>query len=379
MALLPVLGRVLREAGEMDRSEQMLTEAVERGAALGDSRIVTDAGLSLADLRLHRHAYSGVSRADVLGQVDLAILAFEELADEAGLARALTMAGKLRFWLGEAGSAIGYFERAASHSRLANDRSQEAESLQGIAGASHRGPTPVTEALARTAELRPRAELNPRLAVSLLATRAHLEAMGGQFTDARSLIRDATALANDNGLINMLDTHVLPASGFIELLAGNAPGAERILMEACEAMERIGELGFLSSVTPILIDALIEQGKDEAGFALSDRWHVDRLTIPEDADAQIGWRRTRARLLARRGDWTEAEMLGREAVAMAAKTDYLEDRSAAHDALAEVLELAGRPADSGVHRQEAMRFRNAKGIVAAPSEVRSAGNRGEHS
>jgi class 3 adenylate cyclase/tetratricopeptide (TPR) repeat protein len=371
LALLPVLGRSLREAGQMDRADAVLAGAVEQAEAVGERGIAADAGVALANLRFHRPAYTGVGRDDVLRQLDVAIRVFEELGDQAGLGRALCLGGKLRFWGGEAGAAAGDFERAARHSRDAGDRAEEAESLQGVLSTMHRGPMPVDEALLRFDELRPRAELNRRLWVFLLETSAQLEAMRGHFDIARAWISQATTSAQEHSLQVLLDTHTRPAAGYVELLAGNPEAAERVLRTACEGMERVGELSFLSSVVPLLVDALWEQGRNDEALMMTERWHVDRLTVPEDVDAQIGWRRVRAKLLAHMGDFVEAERLGHEAETIAAGTDYLDATASAVADLGEVLRLAGQPNESAAKSHEAIRLYEAKGNVAAVDKLRA--------
>ena len=111
-----------------------MAEAVEQGDALGERGIAADAAVALVDLRLQRTAQTGVVRQDVLRQVDSAIRVFEESGDEAGLGRAFGLAGKLRFWRGEAAAATEEFERAARYAHDAGDRVEEASSLQGILG-----------------------------------------------------------------------------------------------------------------------------------------------------------------------------------------------------------------------------------------------------
>jgi tetratricopeptide (TPR) repeat protein len=370
LVLLPTLGRALREAGQMDRAEEVLAEAVELGDAAGERSVAADARVALVDLRFHRSAQTGVGRGDVLRELDGVIPVFEEIGDDAGLARALTLTGKLHFWHGEAEVARDVFERAARLAAAAGDRAEEAESLQYVLATLHRGPTPIAEALARFEEIRPSTVGNRRLEVELMETQALLEAHRGRFDAARELSSKSKAMAEDEGLHALLNSHIRPDAGSIELLAGDAIAAEQELRPACEGLERIGELGFLSSVTPLLIDALIEQGRDEEALALTERWHVDRLTVPEDADAQAGWRRVRARLLARRGDLDDAERIGREAVAIAARTDYFEAHAHALADLAEVLLIAGRRDESATMAHEALRLYEAKGSIAGVDRLR---------
>ena len=104
---------------------------------------------------------------------------------------------------------------------------------------------------------------------------------------------------------------------------------------------------------------------------LSERWHPDRLTVPEDVDAQVGWRSVRAKLLARRGSLAEAEALAREATTEATRTEDIELQARAFTDLAEVLRLAGRPQESMAALDSALRLHEQKGNVSAAASVRA--------
>ena len=368
LRLLPTLGRVLREHARLDDAETTLAEAVERGHASGERVVAADAGVALSDLRFHRPARSGVGREDVLRNVDAATRVFEEVGDTAGLARALTLGGKLRLWGGQAEAAFRVLERAAQYAREAGDVAQEAESLRYIGTALRIGPTPIDDAADRLRELELRAENNRRLEVALVAIRARFAAMVGRFDTARELVAEATAVADKHGLHGSLDS----VAGELELLAGDAVAAENELRPLCERLEEIGELAFLASVTPHLLDALYRQGRYDEALALTERWRPEQLTVPEDVDAQMGWRRVRAKLLARAGRPDEAERVGREAVALAAATDYLDARAQALADLGEVLRLAGRGDESGAALADAIELYERKGNRVAAEQVRAA-------
>jgi tetratricopeptide (TPR) repeat protein len=320
-----------------------------------------DAAVALTDLRFHRPTLTGVSREDVLRELETAIPVFEELGDRAGLARAVGLRGRLLFWKGDSTAALEHLERAAALAGEAGDRAEEADSLRYVVTAMHRGPLPVNEALVRLEQMGARGEANFRFRISLLGTRAMLEAMRGRFDVAHDLVSQAGALAEELGAEVIIEGQLAPTTGAIFLLAGDAVAAEPHLRAACEGLERAGELGYLSSVAPQLIDALVAQGRDEEAFTLSERWRADRLTVPEDVDAQVGWRRVRAMLLARRGELEEAERLGREASAMAAGTDFSYLRCNALAELAEVLGLAGKPDEAAAVLAEAIRLCEEKG------------------
>jgi tetratricopeptide (TPR) repeat protein len=166
-------------------------------------------------------------------------------------------------------------------------------------------------------------------------------------------------------------SHLSTTAGAVALLAGDAVAAERLLRPACERLEEVGELGYLSSTAPPLLDALYRQGKDDEALRLSDRWHPDRLTVPEDVDAQVGWRVVRAKLLARRGALAEAERLAREAVELAEATEYVELTADAYAALGDVLRDAGRHGDAEHALRESLRLHEAKGNLVAAAQIRS--------
>ena len=368
LSLLPSLGRALRRQGYLDRADEVLSEAVERGRSADERAIAADAGIALADLRSHRTARTGVGREDILREIDAAAGVFEEVGDEAALARALTLRGKYRFWGGEAGAAIPDLERALGHARAVGDRAEEAECVQYLCAAMRVGPTPVDEALRRVDELSSGAAANTRLEEAFLLARAHFVAVQGDFDAARNFASQAQALAREHGLN---DDQGRTALGDIERLAGDGPAAERELRPLCEHYDEVGEFGFLASVGPELAEAVLMQGRDEEALALIERWPADRLTLPEDVDARTHWRRVRAKVLARMGELDEAERVGREAVAIASATDVLDLRGQALADLAEVLRLGGRPEEARALIEEATRLYDQKGNVVAAERLRA--------
>jgi hypothetical protein len=161
------------------------------------------------------------------------------------------------------------------------------------------------------------------------------------------------------------------AAGEVELLDGNPQGVERELKPAAEELERIGELGYLSSVTPLLTDAVFDQDRIQEALTLSDRWRSDELTVPEDAAAHIGWHRVRGKILAARGALVAGEDLCRRAVELAEATDFLVPQARALADLGTVLRLAGRAREAEAAMVEAIRRHEEKGNVAEASILRS--------
>ena len=365
LRLLPPLGRTLIEVGETSEAESVLSEAVDKARATGQRAVAMDAAVARSALRLHTN--SQVGQPEVLLQLEAAIPFFEESGDKAPLARGLGLAGNLRFWRGEAAAAIEDLERAACLAGEAGESAQEVESLQYVLVALQYGPTPVGEALARVEELKATAEHNRPLQVHVLRAGACLQAMRGSFATARHFIEQAGQLAAELGLELTLARIALQA-GQVELLAGDAVAAEGELRTAYEVLERMENWGYLTSVVPPLVDALLALGRDKEGQRLTDI--ARRHAIPEDVDAQIGWRRVRAKLLARRGDFEEGERLAHEAMAIAERTDFLELRARVRADLVEVLHRAGRPEESASALEESIRLFEQKGNVAAAGPLR---------
>jgi class 3 adenylate cyclase len=366
LTLMPSVGRLLRESGRMDDAEVVLVETIERAQAAGEQGIAADAGLALTDIRFNRNV---ISREDVLAEVEHTLAIFESLGDKAGIARALTLRGKVEFWGGATVTANEDLELAARLAREAGDRGQESESLQYALATTVYGPTPAAEGLRRIAEIEVRAHGNSRLLTSCLRGRARFEAMQTHFATARGLLAEARTISEEHGLDVLVATHQRPTSGWVELLAGDVIAAERELRVGCEFLERIGELGYLSSAAPLLADALLAQGRDSEALEVTNRWPAERLTVPEDIDAQVGWRRVRAKALARLGDLDEAERLAREAVALASRTDFAEARSLATADLAEVLRRAGRRAEAEEALEQAIRLFEQKGDIASAAKA----------
>jgi class 3 adenylate cyclase/tetratricopeptide (TPR) repeat protein len=365
LRLLPSLGRALTEAGDWDRAEAVLSEAVEAGRAGGQPGAAADASVARTYLRLHTDPES--SHVKVRAALDAAISVFEEIDDEAGLARALSIAGMLRLWRGDAADAIEELERAARLARDAGDRPQEIQDLQFVLIATLVGPVPVAAALEQVDEIRRRADGLARLEVTCLRTRAHLEAMQGRFDTARDQIAEAKKLAEELGLGTAAEG-ALQGTGEIELLAGDLPAAERALRASCEILERRGDWGHFASVAPLLADALHAQGRgSEAAqtIELAVGW-----TLDDDIEAQMSLRRVRANLLAHQGDLKEAERLAREAVELGGRTDYLNGHANALTSLAEILELAGKREQAAAAMEQALALYDRKGNLVMAERTR---------
>jgi class 3 adenylate cyclase/tetratricopeptide (TPR) repeat protein len=367
LRLLPALGRALVDSAEWERAERVLNEAVEEGRSSGETQVAADAVIDLCQLRLH--ADPTTTHDQVAAEVADAVRLLERYGDEAALARAADLSGRLLFWQGRSEAGFAENERAVLHARRAGNRAQELETLRFAISMSFHGPTPVEEVLRQIDALEEQAPGHSILKVNMLRFRGELEAMQGAFETGRALVGQARAVATELGLRSMLASGVAHSVGEIELLAGEPVRAERELRPGCEALDEIGDWGHLVTLIPYLTDALLAQGRGHEARPLVDR-AFDNL-LADDADGQIGLRRVRARLLAEQGDLDEAERVAREAVARAEATDYLTVRGLALNDLAEVLTLAGRPGEAADAFEQAAATFDRKGSVVFASRARA--------
>ena len=320
LALLPRLGRVLQDMGDWDRARTVLGDALARSRATGDRRVGADAAVALAHLEMFTEVLR--THDEVRELLAEPVRVFESLGDEAGLARAFGLAGQLRFWAGDSAAAIVDLERAAEHARRAGDLEQESHCLNYVLIASVHGATPVDEANERCAQIGEQLAGDRRMAVTVLRCRINLEAMAGRFAEARALAAEAAPSVAELGL-ELAGANVSFEAGHVELYAGDPVAAERVMRPGLELLERIGNHGHWVTAAMLMADALLAQDRAEEAEALADQ--AEAWAMKEDLDPQIGRRRIKARVLALRGEYEEAERLAREAVELGADTDYLED------------------------------------------------------
>jgi tetratricopeptide (TPR) repeat protein len=100
----------------------------------------------------------------------------------------------------------------------------------------------------------------------------------------------------------------------------------------------------------------------------AERWaaRAAELGADEDAITQMLWRQARAKVLARRGEYDEAERLAREAMAIGEATEDLNSKAETWADLGEVLTLAGRVDEAAEALAEALaRFEAKENLVMA--------------
>jgi class 3 adenylate cyclase len=367
--LLPALAEAARETGDLARADEMLREVMTAAAAVGDHGLEALAQIDREYLREYIDPTTQEER--VLQTAERAIQLFEELGNDQGLAKAWGLRAQV-FWDHCRYAEMEHvLERALLHAERAHDRRSQSLILNRLTGAALLGPTPVEEALRRCRRILAgaRARGDPGLEAVTLATIGHLKAMVGRFDDARGSYQQSRAIGEEFGLRSWLAA--LPLySGPIELLAGEPAAAERQLQAGYGALIEMGDLGRASTEAAFLAEALYAQGRDEEAEAFSGVG--EGAATPDDVLSQITWRGVRSKALARRGELAQADLLAREAVALAEETDGLNMHGDALLDLAEVLRAANRPTEAVAAAERALSLYKRKGNLVSAASAKAA-------
>ncbi|HEY6068266.1 MAG TPA: adenylate/guanylate cyclase domain-containing protein [Gaiellaceae bacterium] len=366
LGLMIELSEALYGAGRLSEAQSVLDETTAAAEATDDPRIRARSKLESAWTQLH--TWDG-TLDPLIALSDEVASVFEATGDDAGLSRALTLKAYVTFIRCRMVETEEIVERALRHARP----SHRWRLLHVRVATALRGPTPVTEAIARCEAIRTENDGDLRLNAFIEGELAVLEAMRGRFDVARALAAEAQRVLQDLGLtlVRAVAQHNV---GVVELLAGDSAAAVDYLRGACNTMEEIGERGNLSSYAGVLARALLDEGEE------SEADHYARLseetTLAEDILSQVLWRDGRARLLCRSGDLGEARELAEEAVTLAEQTDDLNLTGSALATLGAVLTAANDVSEAAAAYDRASALFERKGNTVSARHTRElAGDR----
>jgi class 3 adenylate cyclase len=330
--------------------------AAERARAAGD-----DAGELLArvETAFHRAVFETDPTFDELERLaHKALPLLEQAENHAGLAYVWFALGYgVADTRGRFEDYAHAAEQALRHNRLAGRGSA---GLFGLDDALVRGPRPADEALRTLDALLPE-NPHPRL----LLCRAWLVTMLARFDEASQIAleaadhyRDLTGDAQVDGLL-----------GPIAATAGDHEDAAAHLRRYCDQLEARGFRAYLSTYAPLLGRSLCALGRHDEAEPLA-RLGCE-LGDEQDVITQALWRQVQALVNARRGHYTQAEQLAREAVAISERTDALNMQGDALCDLAEVLHAADQSHEAAAALAQALERYERKNNLAMTAQVRN--------
>ena len=154
----------------------------------------------------------------------------------------------------------------------------------------------------------------------------------------------------------------------VELLAGDPAAAVEFAFEGFRQHEEVGGPIFLSAAAAYVAKATYALDRlDEAEVWVG---RAAELADAEDA-TEMSWRQVKAKVLARRGEHSEAERLAREAVAIGEGTEFITGQGDANADLAEVLLLAGKPDEASAALEQALESYARKGNLVSARRART--------
>ena len=361
LELLVDLGEALREIGDFEQSEVVLTKVIE---AADDPILAARALVNRLRLRiLTDPAVVPVVALEAKRVVDT----FESVGDERLLAKAWDLLAWVSWLRCQAAPTEHALRRAIEYARRAGDTLTEAQSVHLLCAAALFGPMGLSEAMDLCEEIRARPGQQRRIIASAVRALAGLKAMAGAFQEARELVDQHKSILQE------FDLRVTAASaaetyGMVEMLAGDPVAAEREFAHGYELLREIGEGTLSPDLAAMRARAMYAQGRYQEAERLTRV--CEGAASQEDTDSQIQWRLTRARVLARQGRVTEGNRLARDAVALAEETDFPVLLGDAFLALGEVLHIGARIDEALAAAEKALRCYETKGNVVSADAAR---------
>jgi tetratricopeptide (TPR) repeat protein len=347
---LPALAAALFEAGRIDEATRVADEAI---AAAPDDRLRVRAAVERELIRLEVETGAGFEPARRLAESGLAAIT----GDDYGQCRLLYLHGRIAWDTGRAGDAEAIWTAASAAAERADARRELFELIGWRALAAALGPTPVAVAIERCDAWRERVVGSPLATASTLNPLALLYAMRGDAERAEQLLGEAREIL---GALGGLTAGVAHVEAWAYLLMGRPDRAETALRADLEAgPESAGR----ATTAALLARALVAQGRLEEAEELCRR--AERSAASEDAETQILWRVSAARIRAGHRRCADAETLAHEAVAHAEKTDLLWHQGDAMLALAEVLRRCERSHEAERATRAGRALYDRKGIATS--------------
>jgi predicted ATPase len=366
---LPQLGSALMKTGDFTRADKVLGEALAGAAAAGDKKLELRTLIEREFFRTFTNPES--STEEIVRIAEMAIPLLEELHDELGLAKAWWLRSEADVIAGRWAARAEALERALEHAKRAADAREISTIIALLAQALEYGPTPVPEAIRRCEELRASVREDAEVRAAIASTLAGLQAMQGNFDEARVLAEEGRVVYEELGLRYMRAARSL-ASGSVELLAGDPAAAVRELRWGYDELEKMGERGTRSTLAAFLAQALVADGRYDDAIEFSNI--SQEMATEADVVTQAVWRSARGAALAETGDLSEGERLAREAVTLANGTDFVDLQAGTLIGLAGVLASGGRTEESTALAEQARVIYERKGNIAAAERL-SAGAR----
>jgi class 3 adenylate cyclase/tetratricopeptide (TPR) repeat protein len=353
------------DLGEFARAAVLRDEAAAAAHASRDERLLARVKLAGAEAQVQYDPNATMRGALALAEEALAEL--ERLGDEEGAVWALRLVGNFRAWLGSGADAEVLWTQAQERAERFSPR-LVSEVMIWRSWDIWWGETPAEEGIRRCDEFMRRSSSKRLEAIALLVRGTQKAAMN-RVEEGREDVAAGRALLKDlNDRIWWAGSSMIEAE--MELLVGNADAAYETLTVGHERLAASAETGYLATVIGLRAQAALELGREDEALRLAEE--SGRVAAPDDFEPHARQRMVRARALARRGDFAQADELLREAAEIIDPTDYVILHLDLAFARAEVDRLAGRPEAEREVLERALPIAQKKQNLVAVERIRTA-------
>jgi class 3 adenylate cyclase/tetratricopeptide (TPR) repeat protein len=356
--LLPELAEALIGVGDFPGAHAALDKTSDAAAGSGNARLLALSRLLGMFVRLYSGEQQEGWSTETLRVCEEVIPILERENAHNELATAWRLVVLVHGIAGRYTLASDGVARSITHARLAGNDRLVARNAIMLAINALNGPMPVADAIVECEQLLAAGVSDRQVECNVMCALAQLKAMNGELEVARALYRKSRALLHDLGQgVYAASTGIDLAR--VELHDGDLALAQREVQSDCDFLAAKGETYFLSTMAALLARIVREQGRDDEALALSHT--AEAATASDDLESQALWRMVRAPILARAGDWQQAEDLALKAVELVRQTESPMLQADALAELAVVLSIAGRHDEARPHRAAAIALYEAKG------------------
>jgi len=360
-----LLGAVRYQSGDLDRARALLAAGSLLASAAGEEALRARIQVLLAEIGFLQGATGGAA----LAEIENAAAILESEGDLFGLAEAWVNVSLVRLNVGDVIGSQHAAEQASRVAKASGNRYVELVASDMLIGNFGELPVPVDVAIGRAEQLLQMAAGEPWAEVHGMDGLAFLYACAGRLTDARALITRTRSVYMQSG-DKLFWAGAAPAAGKIEMMAGNYAAAEELLAEARDVLQAMGERGFLSGVMALLAETTSAQGRFSEALRLTEE--TETIADSGDVSAQIQWRATRAKVLARLGQPSAASQLASEALALVSATSFRFMLADVLSARADIAGLAGELNEAEASLRAALRIYEEGMVVTLAERARAA-------
>jgi tetratricopeptide (TPR) repeat protein len=354
--LVVMLSRSRFRVGDLSTARAELGEVATRAREVGDRSRELRARLATAYVA---YFADPLDPEEVQALADESIAYFTEQEDGAGLAEAFMLAASREHAAGRSRALAQALERVIEHGERAGSTGVVQDARMWRYAAVAFGPFTVTEALAFY-------DANPSTNPLIRSLRGQLEAMRGELALARAEIERGRKEARELGQLTFLGAIEMGGTE-VELMTGDTELALEAALSARGHLEQAGEQGWLSTLLAYNAEALYRLGRDEEAWEVTVR--AEEAGAEDDVMTLMLVRQVRGKLLARKGEFEEAERLAREAVALSPGEEDLAHHADALVDLGLVLAAAGKREEALATFADARSFYAEKGHTAGVARV----------